>query len=213
MALSSWQFACKYGAMLNDNPYQPPSATFSEAPTDRSDVRPLGIAILSVLHILGGLLMAALGIFLASRFDEEARRSIFGLAPLILSPVLALLTIGIAVGLWRAKKWAWWLATFYYFQFAAGAVIVLTGMAIGYLVFGQPFTPRTEQLCIKHVGRLVLFSWLTSYMMTGRVFVWFKFERLTRLRAIGILSGITFLMIPLLTVMVFVAVKAGVRLG
>jgi hypothetical protein len=87
--------------------------------TDR-ERRPVGISILSILHILGGVLLAGLMVaspFIFSREPEiAARLSDMGI-PLVLLYVgilfLTVLTLGSGIGMWIGAKWGWYLGLLY----------------------------------------------------------------------------------------------------
>ena len=78
--------------------------------------RPIGVAILAVLIVLVGavFLLGALGLFLLAGFATfRGLPTVFGLTGAILGAVflvLALIFIGVGLGLWRLRPWAWWLA-------------------------------------------------------------------------------------------------------
>ncbi len=89
---------------------QPPAYYPPQAPT-----RPIGVAILAILVILGGvlLLLFGIGVLVLSAFAAFSFLPVFGLAGAILGGVLlilALVWIGVGVGLWHLRSWAWWLA-------------------------------------------------------------------------------------------------------
>jgi hypothetical protein len=177
---------------MSDNPYQAPAAVPEIPASEGRTARPLGVAILAVLHVLGGALLAAIGVYLAMGIAARGRNLASEWLAVVMAtvgPVLAILSMAVAVGLWRASKWAWWLATLYYFQFALGGVVMLVIIAVGYVFFDRPLTPRTGELVVKHVVRGAFFAALTWYMLRRSVFDYFQFQRLTRLRALAILSG------------------------
>ncbi len=85
------------------------------APGSAPRSRPLGVAILAILVILVGaiLLLAAIGIFVISGFVGFSGLPTFGLAGSIVGAVVlifALIWIGVGLGLWHLRSWAWWLA-------------------------------------------------------------------------------------------------------
>jgi len=83
--------------------------------------RPIGIAIIAILNFLSGLylILAGLGIagssgytFFANKAITETEKSQFlglGMAGVI-ALVLGVITVIVAVALWRLKTWAWYLA-------------------------------------------------------------------------------------------------------
>jgi hypothetical protein len=73
-------------------------------------------------------------------------------------------------------------------------------------------TERRQELFFQHIGRIPVFSLLTWYMMKRSVFAYFRFQRLTRLRALLILGGIVLVVGMLLGLPVLVALSRGTRL-
>jgi hypothetical protein len=53
------------------NPYESPAPLPEEPGPAIRGARPLGVAILAVLHVLGGLLMVGAGIVLVTHFEEN----------------------------------------------------------------------------------------------------------------------------------------------
>ncbi len=78
--------------------------------------RPIGVAILAILIILVGaiLLLGAIGfLFLTGFAAIRGLPTFFGVAGAtlgIIVLILALLFIGVGLGLWHLRSWAWWLA-------------------------------------------------------------------------------------------------------
>lgn len=85
------------------------------APASRPS-RPIGVAILAILIVLVGaiFLLGAIGLLAFAGFTLiRALPTFFGLASTILGVVLlifALIFIGVGLGLWHLRSWAWWLA-------------------------------------------------------------------------------------------------------
>ncbi len=78
--------------------------------------RPIGVAILAILIVLVGaiFLLASIALFAAAGYSYFAGLPrFFGLTGAILGAVLlvlALVFIGVGLGLWHLRSWAWWLA-------------------------------------------------------------------------------------------------------
>lgn len=78
--------------------------------------RPIGVAILAILIILVGaiFLLGAIGLLAFAGFTLiRALPTFFGLASTFLGVILlifALIFIGVGLGLWHLRSWAWWLA-------------------------------------------------------------------------------------------------------
>jgi len=77
--------------------------------------RPIGVAILAILVMLGGILLilvAILVLFLAGA-SYLGGLAFFGLAGTIVGGVFlifGLIFLGVGLGLWHLRPWAWWLA-------------------------------------------------------------------------------------------------------
>jgi hypothetical protein len=78
--------------------------------------RPIGVAILAILIVLVGVifLLGAVSLLAFTGFAAlRALPTFFGLAGAVLGAVLlvlALIFIGVGLGLWHLRSWAWWLA-------------------------------------------------------------------------------------------------------
>ena len=80
--------------------------------------RPTGVTILSVLHLIGGVLLLAGQVMLLVNLDRVSQ----GLDAVGIPPVLlvmgVMLLAGIAlasgIGMWLGTRWGWWCAAFYY---------------------------------------------------------------------------------------------------
>ncbi len=106
--------------------------------------RPIGVAILAVLVVLGGvlLLLAAIAVLLLSAVVALGGLTVFGLAGGILGGVLlvfALIWIGVGLGLWHLRSWAWWLAVIVMLlsiigSFATPIFAVIPGIILVYLL-------------------------------------------------------------------------------
>ncbi len=106
--------------MTDPNPYEAPLIVAELADDEREQFergkRPLGLAILSVLHILLGMLLALGIVLLVVRPGQS------GLPPITITEMVVLGIVGIvtvifigsAVGLWLGTAWGWWLASFTY---------------------------------------------------------------------------------------------------
>jgi len=202
-------FATTRTTALTSNPYQSPPTFPDEQVIGQPTSRPIGISILAVLHVLGGLLFGALAAFLITQLDQTG--TIIGWMVLIVGPPLTILAIATGVGLWRGQKWAWWVATLYYFQFVVGGVFILVTIVIMCLVLQGPLTERRQELLIQHVGRILIFAPLTWYMMKRSSFAFFGFQRLTRLRALSILGAIILVLGVFVVLLVLIPLSMGAR--
>ena len=95
----------------NMPPSMPPPGMYGAMPPKR----PIGVTIIAILSFLAGLVeilggvallgLAALGATAGAGF-LAAFAGIIGGVLLI----LGLITLGVAIGLWRMRSWAWWIA-------------------------------------------------------------------------------------------------------
>jgi hypothetical protein len=105
--------------------------------------RPLGIAVLAVLDGIGGVLALILGAFIAI-FGGYIVRTVTGgslpgslsylpglisLASILVIPI-GILGIVEAYGLWKGKRWGWWLVTI---LLSIGLVFGLISLVFGYI--------------------------------------------------------------------------------
>ncbi len=106
-------------------PYNPPPRS-----------RPIGVAILAILIILVGaiFLLASLGLLFLSGFAAiRGLPTFFGIASGFLGIVLlifALIFIGVGLGLWHLRSWAWWLAVIVLILSIVGSLADLAGLVI-----------------------------------------------------------------------------------
>ncbi len=101
--------------------------------------RPLGVAILAILVVLVGviLLFGAIALFLLSTSFAFAGLPTFGLAGSILALILlifALLWIGVGLGLWHLRSWAWWLAVIVMILSILGGIAALPSIVIPLII-------------------------------------------------------------------------------
>lgn len=98
--------------------------------------RPIGVAILAILVVLVGVffLVGGLGLLLLAGFALfRGLPTFFGLGGAILGLVLlifALVFIGVGLGLWHLRSWAWWLAIIVLVISILGSLADLAGLVI-----------------------------------------------------------------------------------
>ncbi len=76
--------------------------------------RPIGVSILAILHLAGGVIGESVFIY---RLDLDMDIPIFGLSPALILGVIILFFSLVAVsgiGLWKGKKWGWYIAGLFY---------------------------------------------------------------------------------------------------
>jgi len=110
------------------NPYQPPIVavpTLAEEVSagDRPAPRPIGIWILSGLHLLVGLLFLAMFLILLWQLstDRTIRLVVPGLV-IVLFGLIVGMAAATTIGMWLGAKWGWWLTAFYYVWATLGVV-------------------------------------------------------------------------------------------
>jgi uncharacterized membrane protein YphA (DoxX/SURF4 family) len=97
-------------------PPMPPPGAYMAAPAKR----PIGVAIIAILSGLAGLVeivggigligLAALGATMVAQAGVPAWvAGLLGVLGAILL-LLGLVTLAVAIGLWRMRSWAWWVA-------------------------------------------------------------------------------------------------------
>jgi hypothetical protein len=91
-------------------PPMPPPGGYAAPPQ-----RPIGVTIIAILSGLAGIaeIVGGLGLMALGAIAGGAGAGIFGALTAVFGGVLALIgliTLGVAVGLWRMRGWAWWVA-------------------------------------------------------------------------------------------------------
>ncbi len=111
-------------------PYNPPPRS-----------RPIGVAILAILIVLVGVifLIGAIGVFALAGFSAiRGLPTFFGLVGAVLGAlflIFALLFIGVGLGLWHLRSWAWWLAIIVLVLYIIGSLADLAGLIIPLILF------------------------------------------------------------------------------
>ena len=160
--------------------------------------RPLGVTILSVLHLLGGLMiLPLLAVLFANSAEAQKPLQELGLPFEVLVAGVCLLAVNSVfsgIGLFLGRKWGWWLAAFYYVYSIArhGNALFLTyqlteldgggGRGIGY--------HRA-----KFAGRIIVAVLILFYLFRDRVLDYFRFAPGGNLKRLGILVGVCILIV------------------
>src|SRR6266508_725253 len=105
-------------AMPPSGSMPPPMAPPGTYPAQMPPKRPIGVAILAILSFLGGLVEIAEGLGLiaiaamaAGTIDLSAYgplAAFIGILGIVLLQV-GIITIVVAIGLWKMRWWAWWI--------------------------------------------------------------------------------------------------------
>jgi uncharacterized membrane protein (DUF2068 family) len=77
--------------------------------------RPIGVAIIAILSFLAGIgeLFLGIGLLGLAALGATARAGFLAAFAGIIGGVLlilGLITLAVAIGLWRMRSWAWWIA-------------------------------------------------------------------------------------------------------
>ncbi len=125
-------------------PAMPPPSYYPPPMPYAPPHRPIGVAILAILVILGGVLflLLGIGILVLSGVAGLGGFPLFGFAGAILGGVLivfGLIWIGVGLGLWHLRGWAWWLAVIVMIlsilgSFASPAGAVVPVLILVYLI-------------------------------------------------------------------------------
>ena len=158
--------------------------------------RPVGVSILSALHIVGGVLLLGLQVFMLAKLDEVSKGlSDAGIPPaLLIMGMLLLAGIALAsgIGMWLGTRWGWWCATFYYvYSIARHANAFLTVSAFAEDLEGSSRGPGYYYA--KFGGRVLFHFLLLLYFFKSNVLQYFGMEHVRKIKAVGILIAITFL--------------------
>jgi hypothetical protein len=163
--------------------------------------RPKGISILAVLHLIGGVIGAIAIIPLVLTFIEvpEASQALdeMGIPPisvLINLTFILIITIASGIGMWRGKRWGWYLGSFYYLYSVfrnASALISLPRM----LAYIPPEEMENAQhqpsfYYAKHIGRVIVHFLFYLYFFKGNVREFFSITEQKKWQPIAIEFGI-----------------------
>lgn len=91
-------------------PMAPPPGAYAPRPQ-----RPIGVTIIAILSFLAGLaeIIGGLGLMALGAIAGAAGVGIIGAFAGIIGALLlliGLITLAVAIGLWRMRSWAWWVA-------------------------------------------------------------------------------------------------------
>jgi len=104
---------------MSANPYQSPLLHDLALPDHLATVRgrPIGISLLSVLHVVGGVLAVLVMGFVLWEALTERRSELEPPLWLMMTflVVYIVLLLGSGLGMWLGAKWGWWLGNFVYF--------------------------------------------------------------------------------------------------
>lgn len=173
-----------------------------------STERPLGISILSVLHLLGAMLLTGTTVLLClsmvSAYTELTPIGEEFILAVAATATLTVLGFAAAVGMWRGMAWGWRIATFYYVYaiFRNGNAIVSTALITDELnVTGTDIS----MLYVKHGTRIAVQALLLLYMFKPKVLNFFHLEEINKGVAIGIHVAICLMIFAISTLIIYLS--------
>lgn len=156
--------------------------------------RPAGVEILAVLLVLGGLARGVVDFITIDLSSDAAARSAKllpsdGVAGLVVSLVKAGLIVATGVGLWRTRRWAWWLCNFVMLSGAlsVSSLLLLALSSEGKLPAWVP--GGSASLTIGAFIRLVIYGGVVLYLFSDRPVEHFGLRPDRKSRYLWILLG------------------------
>lgn len=171
-----------------ENPYDTPSA----APAIDGDLRrPVGVSILSALTAILGFVLVAAFVVLLWNWQENneiaiRRRQAPSIFWFMIGSSIVLAFVA-SVGMWRGRKWGWWIA-------CSGLVLYVI-QNVGSVVMANvsdvapSFATFLAMDSLKFVLRGMIFVGILTYWLRTNVRQYFHVERTGRIKAI-ILAGV-----------------------
>jgi hypothetical protein len=174
------------------NPYLPPlvagpTLADEQSAGDCPAPRPIGIWLLSGLHLLAGLFfLSMIGIVLWTLNTDGSNPTALPLGFLAgIYGVMAALALGSATGLWRGQRWGWWLSAFYYVWGALGAVADL-------LLVEPRLDPADGESIIDPLPskliQFAIYALILQYLFKGTVRDFFRLQSLSSLNSLMLLG-------------------------
>lgn len=152
--------------------------------------RPVGISILSILHVFGGaLLLAFVAVGLILRTDTKFTESLAAVGiplPLLLFAFgfLAILNIVSGVAMWRGATWGWYLGSFYcaYAIFRNVNALITVADVFQSVSAGGPPAPGhgAGYYYAKYGARLLVSALLYAYFFKRNVREYFGLQQTRR---------------------------------
>ena len=151
--------------------------------------RPLGISILAVLHVLGGIGILAVQLFVQPRGVEEADQAMrnfgftFSMAVAAFTLVAALGIVS-GVGFWLGRPWGWWVGAFSYIYRAFASLNAILTV----IIYSAELATESRGVAFylaKYGGRIVVSLLILSYLLRPKTLSYFGLSELRRFRAIG----------------------------
>lgn len=186
---------------MNENPYSSPSNVVYEATREdvhhagkQSSHRPLGISILAVLHmVIGGLAVFGQVYFVVAVNASPQASNAITIGPALLfasQMVMSVIMLASAIGMWTGAKWGWWLGAFNYVHSVFQGIVAM--LTVGLLTGGlETVTRNPEYSLVRQSLRMGVCALITVYFFQGNVLEYFGHKELGKLKAFGILVGIS----------------------
>ena len=158
--------------------------------------RPVGITILSVLHVIGGVLGVLVFAFALTKLNDPQIKSGFDAVgipyPLFLIGIgfLSVLALAAGIAMWLGTKWGWYLGSFYYAYSIATNLTAL--FSIGGVLssfpdeLGANHAPGPGQFYAKFGVRLVISILIYLYFFKQNVREYFGLQNTNKWAAIAI---------------------------
>jgi tetratricopeptide (TPR) repeat protein len=153
--------------------------------------RPKGIALLALLQSVGGAILIVT--VLLGYQDVSETLSNVGLSWRNLSVasfLYGLLGIAAGIGIWRGKRWGWWLTAFSYFYGIlrnVSALVMIPGMLE---TFGEP-DGGTGYYYAREIGQIGVGVAITAYWLSEGIRDYFDLSELSRRRAVLTLTAVS----------------------
>lgn len=154
---------------------------------ERED-RPLGVALLSVLHFISGILIGVLAIWgLTMLREPRVAEGIakFGIPiPLLATAIGFLVLLGVlsGVGMWKGTRWGWYLGSFYYVYSFVRNLNAFFAVDDLFAMFGEEGPPPVgrgpEYYYLKFSLRAFFCLLLYFYFFKGNVREYFGFGQM-----------------------------------
>lgn len=151
--------------------------------------RPTFISILAFFQFLGGI-----GLFLLLiTSDMTPLASILNISNVnmfIPISILGVMSLGAAIGMWKGKRWGWYLGAivFCYAIFRNGYAL---SQVIGMSNIIETSGESTDSYFIKYVGRVIINGLVLLYFFKANVIEYFQVTNLRDWKKVGIVVGVT----------------------
>lgn len=180
---------------MPENPYQSPLAPgldVSDEPQPERGRRPIGIWILSGLHVLLGLLFVSAVCFLVWQaiVDVDFRPGPPLSLMVVLIGIFGALSLGSGIGMWLGAKWGWWLGSFVYVWAAVGSAVQIPLYVWN---FGAQAITDNPRLLQERAITLVISSLIALYFFKSSVRDFFGLRSLRMGFALLLLAVISIL--------------------